>query len=564
LHFKTSFMKEISIILVGLLLTLGVAFGQPHPGAERDTTIRTLHAFRIYLSDKQNSPYSIAHPEVFLSQRSIDKRARYNIPITEEDLPVNPSYVSAIQQVSSDLHIWTKSRWTNTLTLFCYDTTSVPQVRNLACVSRVIPIGEYYFTEVRSEEHPTAKDTLMDSDTTQYGVAYQQIALHNGHLLHSEGYMGDGMLIAVLDGGWTGFQNLPAMEALYNSGRIVGTYNVLPHENGIYNLTDHGTCCTSTIACNNAYEMVGTAPNASFAFIRTEDVPVECLFEEDFWVRGAEIADSLGADVITSSLGYCDFEDTVKYPTDYSTCDGQWSIASRAATMAAHRAMIVCVAAGNEGMNTWHKLSRPSDAEDILCVGAINVDSVYAPFSGCGPSYDGRVKPDVVACGWDTYVMRADGTVMAGNGTSFATPIIAGLSACLWQAIPQLSSLEIMQIIRESGHQYDNPDTLMGYGIPDFHKAWLQHHTDNITQYQTARRFSVYPNPCFDSFTILNGNEKALRYSLFDCEGHLLIQGERTSERECTISIGKHQPGIYFLRITDSTGYTEVKKLLCL
>lgn len=559
-------MKE-KILLISLCFSIFAnLLAQSFEVTTRATAERVLHAYRVYLSDKNNSPYSTLHPEAFLSQRCIEKRARYNVPITTEDLPVNPAYVQAIQQISSDLHVWTKSRWTNTLTLFCYDTTHLNEVRALACVNRILPIGEYYFEDKRREEHPSNewRDTVTEPDTSIYGPAYRQIAMHNGHLLHSEGFTGDGMLIAVLDGGWSGFDYLPIMEELVGSGRLVGTYNVLPHENGLYNLTDHGTCCTSTIACNEAYNMVGTAPNAAFAFIRTEDVPVECLFEEDFWVRGAEIADSLGADVITSSLGYHQFDDTLKYPTDYSTCDGSWSIASQAATMAAHRAMIVCVAAGNEGMNAWHKLSRPSDAEDILCVGAVNVDSLYAPFSGCGPSYDGRVKPDVVACGWGTYVMRGDGTVMAGNGTSFATPIIAGLSACLWQAIPQLSSLEIMQIIRESGHQYSTPDTLMGYGIPNFYQAWLSHHTDDVSAYTQPSHYTIYPNPCRGSFNLLCPNDDTLRIALYDSEGRLILHERTTSGSIHPIQLGSGARGTYFLRITDGKGHTEIKKILTL
>ena len=556
---KHKFFKILSI-LVFLIPILANA--QP---AQRDTIVTTLYAYRVYLADKANSPYSVSQPEAFLSQRAIDKRNRYNIPITEEDLPVNPAYVDGIRQLSSGFNVWTKSKWTNTVTVFTYDTTHLAELRNLPYVDSIMSIDAYYFYDVRSEGQPElgTRDSIPAVDTSYYGDAYRQIALHNGQMLHSEGFRGEGMLIAVIDGGWEGFNSTSAFGDLYDNGHIVGTYNVLPHESSVYNLTDHGTCCTSTIAANLEYRMVGTAPNADFVFIRTEDVPVERLFEEDFWVRGAEIADSLGADIISSSLGYCNFDDTVSHYLDYSTCDGRWSIASRAATIAAHKGIVVCVAAGNEGMNRWHKLARPSDAEDILCVGAVNVDSIYAPFSGCGPSYDGRVKPDVAACGWDTYVVRADGSIQAGNGTSFATPIIAGLSACLWQAIPQLSSLEIMQIIRESGNQYSNPDTLTGYGIPDFYQAWLAHHTDAISEYQEPSDYTLYPNPCTDRVTLGNAQGHAVRYCLFNLNGQIVdATWAPMSDEVFTINLSGQASGIYFLQIQNEKGRVEVFKVV--
>lgn len=546
-----------------LLLAVTSVLAQQVVETRNDVDV-LFYGCRVYLNNKDNSPYSVDQPQAFLSQRAIEKRQRYHIPITEEDLPVNPAYVLAIQNVSSDLHVWTQSKWTNTLTLFCDDTLHLADVRNLSFVDSIVPIDNYYVYHDSTSEFLSRGDSLThdEVDTSFYGVAYRQIALHNGHLLHNEGYRGNGMLIAVLDGGWVGFDAIPSFQNLYNSGRIVGTFNVVPHEDGIYNQSDHGTCCTSTIACNLEYEMVGMAPDADFAFIRTEDCDVERLFEEDFWIRGAEIADSLGADVITSSLGYTEFDAMSGCPTDYSTCDGRWSIASRAATLAAHKGIIVCVAAGNEGADSWHKVSRPGDADDILCVGAINVDSVYAYFSSCGPSYDGRVKPDVAACGWGTYVMRGSGNVEAGSGTSFATPIIAGLSACLWQAIPQLDALEIMQIIRESGNQYQNPDTLLGYGIPDFYAAWQHHHTDGVQQYQTLTQYAVSPNPCRSQIRLSNPKGNVVRTALFDLYGRQIMTTNASGDSSLQLNLENLPSGLYLLKITDQNNRTEIKEIV--
>lgn len=524
---------------------------------------QTGNCYRAVLTDKNNSPYSVSSPEQFLSQRAIDKRQRYAIPVTEEDLPVNPSYVSAIREIDSSIRILSLSKWTNTLTFLCQDEELVNEIRNLPFVSDVVVVGNYPLEKSRIPTVPVQKLRQETFDTTYYGAAYPQIALHNGHLLHNEGFMGEGMLIAVLDAGWTGFDELPIFQSLYENGQIWGTYNFIPYVEGVYSLHSHGTSCTSEIAVCEADSFVGAAPRANFFFIRTEDPIFEMPLEEDFWIAGAELADSIGADVISSSLGYTTFDDST-FVRDYSTCDGEYSIASVGATMASHRGIVVCVAAGNEGSNVWHKLSRPGDANDILCVGAVNRDSLYAPFSGCGPSYDGRVKPDVASCGWEARFFDDEGMVSVGNGTSCATPIIAGMSACLWQAMPQFNSLEIMQIIRECGHQYTTPDTLMGYGIPDFYRAWELNHTVGIDEMPSPERaWSVYPNPCEGEFWVVNSSAKRIQVEVYDMTGRLLYRsGSWTEDRLLPVRTNAWTSGVYIVKITDGDGNVEMKKLV--
>ena len=557
-------MKRTILLLLAVFIAT-MAFAQ------------NVNCYRVYLHDKVNTPYSISQPEQFLSQRCLDKRARYNIPVTEEDLPVNPAYLHEIGQASPQLRVLAVSRWLNTAVVCCPDTVRMSYVRNLPFVDSVKAVGYYdNFVEPPAAQSIPLSDGNNGGDSLMYGVGYGQIALHNGHLLHAEGYHGEGMLIAMLDAGWLGFDSSPMLANLYENGQIWGTYNFVPAMDNVYTNHGHGAACASIILSsiyNNHDTLVGTAPAANMVFIRTEDPLTEQLIEEDFWVAGAELADSLGADVITASLGYTQFDDST-FVFDYSSCDGRTSVASLAATKAAHKGMVVCVAAGNEGSNPWHKLSRPSDAEDILCVGAVNADSIYAPFSGCGPSYDGRVKPDVVSCGWDTYMVSTylftgddDSLYMytfisSGNGTSCATPDMAGLAACLWQALPQLTSLEIMQIIRESAHQYNAPDTLMGYGIPNIYQAWLDHRTDAVHELSVAH-YVGYPNPCGDHLLISNPLCREVSLTIFDLSGRVVYAEKGFSAESLkSISTGNWPAGIYLVRVQERAGGSELLKIV--
>lgn len=561
-------MRKLFILLAALL-TAGIANAQ------------NVNCYRVYLHDKTNTPYSISQPEQFLSQRCLDKRARYNIPVTAEDLPVNPAYLHEIGQASPQLRVLAVSRWLNTAIVCCPDTVRMGYVRNLPFVDSVKAVGYYdNFETPPTPQYNVISDTTYGSDTMIYGSSYGQIALHNGHLLHAEGFHGEGMLIAMLDAGWIGFNTCPMLSNVYENGQIWGTYNFIPGMDDVYTNHGHGTSCASIIVSSiygNNDTLVGSAPAANMVFIRTEDPASEQPIEEDFWVAGAELADSLGADIITASLGYTLFDDST-FVFDYSSCNGRTSVASLAATKAAHKGMVVCVAAGNEGDNEWHKLSRPGDAEDILCVGAVNVDSVPASFTGCGPSYDGRVKPDVASCGWDTYMVNSYATIdselnniifdyiASGNGTSCATPNLAGLAACLWQALPELTSLEIMQLIREAGHQYATPDTTMGYGIPDFYRIFLENYdgdtTDIHEMINLQQTVSAYPNPAIEQLTIRNGSEKPHTIYIYNLSGKLMMKMTVDSGKESVVNTSQWASGIYFLQAEDAKGGRQTIKII--
>ena len=507
--------------------------------------------YRIYLSDKNNSPYSIENPSEYLSQRAIDKRARFNIPVTEQDLPVNPQYKQQILALHSQMRQLSVSKWMNTFTVYCPDSTVMPQILNLPFVDSIKAVGSYVLHDIPVFQNPENPIPMVHStpsfakDTIDYGEGLAQIALLNGVPLHEEGFHGEGMLIAVIDGGFFGIEATSFYQDMVNDGRFYGHYSLMPDfvdtlENGWSEV--HGTIVTSAIAANNNGEFVGTAPAASYALIHTEWVSTEELVEEDFWANGAEIADSLGADVINSSLGYRTFPDFPQADISYVNMDGVNSIASQCATILGQKGVIVCVAAGNDGNNDYYHVGRPGDAFDVLCVGACTSDSIIAGFSSHGPSYDGRVKPDITSQGVATTCYYPYDMLSTADGTSLATPVAAGMCACLWQALPGYTSTQMMQMIRESGHLYNNPDTEYGYGIPNFYQVYASH--VGINNYNPLR-LNVYPNPATDKLYFTNHDGDFQSINIYNAAGQLVLQHTVNGNPLIEINVTSLPKGFY-------------------
>ncbi len=531
-------VKRIHLLLLWLGMVAAVSAQNPT-------------CYRIYLKDKANSPYSIDNPSAYLSQRAIDKRARFNIPITEQDLPVNPQYKQQILGLDAEMHFLAVSKWMNTVTLYCPDSTVVPQIEALPFVDSVMAVGNYVLHDlpvyqIPENPVPLVHNTLSTSkETIDYGDGLSQIALLNGIPLHEEGFRGEGMLIAVIDGGFFGIETISFYQELENSGRFYGHYSLMP--DFVDTLQSdwsevHGTIVTSAMAANTNGEFVGTAPGASYALIHTEWVGSEEIIEEDFWANGAEIADSIGADVVSSSLGYRAFPDFPQNDISYENMDGVHSIASQCATILGQKGVIVCVAAGNDGSNQYYHISRPGDAFDILCVGACSADSLIAEFSSHGPSYDGRVKPDITSQGVATACYYPYDMLSTADGTSLATPVAAGMCACLWQAMPVYTATEMMQIIRESSHLYHNPNTEFGYGIPDFYGAYTSH--VGIHDYNPLQ-LSVYPNPVTDQLNIVNPDGNIQTVTLYNASGQLVLQTAVSSSPILEINVSSLPNGFY-------------------
>ena len=426
------------------------------------------HLFRLQLKDKAGTPFNLKHPEDYLSAKALERRARQHLTVDSTDLPLSPVYLGKIRE--GGWRIVSQSKWNNTVLVATPMKDDLHRLRALPFVERVTHV----FSSPDSI-NPSKRDALfMDAqepDTaakTTYGKAHTQIEMLGGERLHEAGFRGQGITIAVTDGG---FMNADVIPLLRNVKVVASRDFVYPPSEDFYGELDHGTEVLSTMAMNQPNLFVGTAPEAQYILARTEDGRSESGAEEDFWVAAAEWADSIGADVINASFGYHQFDgDLGSYK--YADLDGRTSHSSRAASLLAGKGIVFVTSAGNEGMGAWKKIGVPGDADGVLAVGAVTEKRVNTAFSSVGPSADGRVKPDVMAMGAHAAVVNGRGKVVNANGTSFSSPITCGMVACLWQALPNKTAAEIMDLVRASADRFEKPDNVFGYGIPDFWKAY--------------------------------------------------------------------------------------------
>lgn len=426
-----------------------------------------VYQYRVYLCDKKGTSFSLDRPYEFLSQKSLQRRQRQGIKLDSTDLPVSGKYIAALR--AKGLKILGTSRWHNTVTLSSPKDDVRRRVRNLTFVDSIVRL----YAATDSLSRPVRKQVAAKAKPDSlahgfYGNGFAQISQIGGIGLHKAGFRGKGMTIAILDAGYHNVDKIPAMRNIH----IISTKDFAPRRTAdIFAENEHGTMVLSTMAMNRPDTMVGTAPEADYVLIRTEDIPTETRAEEDSWTMGAEYADSIGVDIINSSLGYHNWDgDTIPFPL--SALDGKTAFISQTASMLASKGIILCNSAGNEGAMTWHKICVPADADGILAVGAVTPKGTNAIFSSLGPSQDGRVKPDVCAMGAPAYVVNGSGKIVPAMGTSFASPVLCGMVACLWQAMPHLTARQLISLVRSLGDRHRTPDNVYGYGIPDFTKAF--------------------------------------------------------------------------------------------
>ena len=518
----------------------------------------TSYYFYVQFADKNNSPFSLSRPSDFLSERAIARRASFNLTCDSTDLPVNPSYLQQIKSLGVPVHCW--SKWMNGATVLLTDSSLMSQVRSLPYVKFVEYTGKLVGPVLAPKGKNKAKTTF------DYGIAAGQITQLNGTTLHNEGYRGKGIQIAVIDAGFMNVNINPAFDSLRLQGRLLGTKDFINSTSDIYSEDAHGAMVLSTITGNLPGQFLGTAPDASFWLIRTEYAPTEYKVETDFWCSGIEFADSAGVDVATSSLGYSTFDDP-RMNFTYADMNGKVSRASRAANMAGKKGIIVTVAAGNEGSAAWHYISSPSDADGIITVGAITSVGLSSSFSSFGPSSDGRVKPEVCATGTASALVSTAGTPGYGNGTSFATPIMAGMMACLLQRYKSLDSTvdvaTLLNSVFKSGSLYASPTAQMGYGIPDFMKAEQNLKVfDSIHQVQKSQ-FVIAPNPVFHTLSIgfIDGrNPLDTTLRIYSMTGSMIVN-QRLVESSSVLNTSEFPAGIYAISISVN-GITETQKVM--
>ena len=445
-------MRKFLLLFACLVFTLGM---------QAQDTLK----YRISLTDKAETEYSLKKPQKFLSKKAIERRKRQGLRIDSTDLPVCQTYIDAIRNVG--VKIVVTGKWDNFVTVSCNDTTLIDRIAQLPFVAKTERVWiAPKFIEMHNKRDSLINNPKIYKDSI-YGPAITQIQMSKADKLHEAGFRGQGMTIAVID---AGFHNADKITAMQNI-QVLGTKDFVDSNADIYAESSHGMSVLSCIGMNQPNVMVGTAPEASFWLLRTEDEYSEHLVEQDYWAAAVEFADSVGVDVVNTSLGYYSFDDKEK---DYRLrdLDGQFALMSRQAARMADKGMVLVCSAGNSGSNAWKKITPPGDAENVLTVGAIDKQGQLAPFSSIGTTADGRIKPDVVAVGLASDVMRTNGNQGRANGTSFASPIMCGMVTCLWQALPKLTAKEIIELVRSVGDRADYPDNIYGYGVPDMWKAY--------------------------------------------------------------------------------------------
>jgi len=456
-------MKKVSLIAIALLL---VAVAQA----------KVTYKFRISLTDKNNTEYSLDKPQQFLSEKALLRRAKQKLAVDSTDLPIPGKYLKAIRATGAKVLV--TSKWNNTVAVSCADSLLVTKIAKLPFVAatELVWMGEEQTQSSDAAQKEEVTNKLEKTDN-YYGRAFHQIEVHNGQKLHEAGFRGQGMTVAIIDGGFKNANKLAALKSL----KLLGTRDFVKPNSDIYEENNHGMKVLSCMASNEPYSIVGTAPEASYWLLRSEDTSSENLIEQDYWAAAIEFADSVGVDVVNTSLGYRTFDDSSKNYT-YQDLNGKKAMISRSAGMAADKGMVLVCSAGNEGRGSWKKITPPADAFNVITVAAVDSTLNLAPFSSVGNTTDNRVKPDVSAIGERTILLNTNGEVGHANGTSFSTPTFCGLVTCLWQACPQLTAKEVIELVRKSCNHYAFPDNIYGYGVPDIYKAYLTVHQEIATK----------------------------------------------------------------------------------
>lgn len=523
----------------------------------------------VLLKNKNGNPYSLLHPEQYLSPKSVERRKRQQILIDSTDLPVNPGYLDSIRQ-SGAVNILNISKWLNQVLIQTSDPAALQKINTFTFVQSVSAIAP------RKANPKTDKKDLLRLTTTpakrnqkvqgvndyyQYGSMLAQISIHEGEYLHNKGFHGEGMIIAILDAGFYHYDTNPAFDSVRLNNQVLGTWDFAANKSSVTEEHDHGMYCFSTIASNRPGMLVGTAPKAKFYLFRTEDVGSEYPIEEQNWVAAAERADSVGADLITSSLGYNTFNQPT-FDHTYADMNGYSTIITRGAEWAAKKGIFITNSAGNSGTDSWHYIIAPADGEHVLAIGAVDAQKQVAPFSSYGPSYDGRIKPNVASVGWGTVIADINGNPASASGTSLANPNLAGLVTCLWQAFPEFTNADIFEAVQKSADQYNNPNDRVGYGIPNMRIAYeileKKRELQNADRILDDDWIKAYPVPFGDRFTLLlkPRNDGKATLTMYNAAGRKMLI--KNADIHAGIvqfvsfnSLSSMPAGVYWLRYTD-------------
>lgn len=540
-------------VLMTLLLIVGVtAYSQIAPDR-----------YWIQFADKNNTPYSIDRPEEFLSERAIQRRIKYGIALDEKDIPVNPSYIEAVKKTGAV--ILNPSKWLNGVTVEVYDNSVLDAISGLPFVNKTRALYDEPLKQMlkeRSYFQETNIETIMNTSGLRgyYGGALIQIDLLNGIALHDMGYRGEGMWIGICDSGYQGADAHDAFQNMMEEDRLLGTKDFVYKNGVVYSDDHHGTACLSLMAGYMPGVYVGTAPKASYFLCRTENINSENVIEEYNWVSAAEYMDSLGIDIISTSLGYISFDDA-EMSHVYEDFDGKTCVITIGAEIASSKGILCVVAAGNEGDTQFPYIGAPGDAKNVLTVGGVKMDGKKAGFSSIGPTYDGRIKPDVMSFAYAVTVASPSNNFYEGNGTSFAAPSLAGMVACYWQARNDVSEDKIREMIKKSANNYSTPNSNYGYGIPDFKRALDMLNLEDCDIFNKKTPFYVYPNPSNGKVKLSLDCKEKVMVQVFDMFGKKIycFDNEVDNAEYIDVCLSNLKAGVYIIRIDGEKNNSTVK-----
>jgi len=545
-------MKK-TVLLIFVLIYITTLFAQE----------AALTKYVLHFSDKGDLKASSLNPVNYLTTKAIDRRLKQKIAFDQSDLPVNDQYVKTVAKTGAK--ILTRSRWFNIVVIeansnMLSEISALPYISKIQLlvdksknpVSTSTSSKPFFDNETITPGFPETNQAAT-SDQYNYGIAYNQIDQLKGQYLHNLGYSGLGVTIAVIDAGFNSVDIMPCFDSLRVNDQIKGTRDFALPGNNVYSTSmfSHGTSVLSCMGAYSSGQMVGTAPKADYWLLRSEVGETESIIEEYYWVSAAEFADSVGADMINSSLGYTVFTESPEANHTYSDMDGNTTVVTKGADKAAEKGILVVNSAGNEGASTWKYIGAPADGDSVLTVGAVNANGIRASFSSVGPTSDGRTKPTVAAQGSGSAVFTPSG-LGTSSGTSFSSPILCGVTACLWQAFPGLNNMQIIELIKASASQAINPDSLLGWGIPDFEKA----SSTLSVQFQSNDKILVaYPNPVVDKLTL--GLPFSINWKhnieIVNLQGKVVYSNQRNNGTIRSIQIndiGYLPSGIYLIKVS--------------
>lgn len=518
--------------------------------------------YMIFFKDKTGIPQTLSKPIEFLSEKAIQRRLNQNIEINDLDLPVKKAYVQAVRNEGARTFFTT--RWLNAVLVEC-QVSLLPALGNLPFVDRL----EYVAPGTKLQPGGGRRSFNLRRKSNEIGVETEtQLQMIGIDRMHGEDHKGQGITIAILDSGFPGVNEAQAFQHIFSDGRFADkvSYDYVHNTNDVFRYDDHGTEVLSVIAGEIPDAYTGGAYKATFQLYVTEDVPTEYRIEEYNWLFAAEKADSAGADIIHSSLGYYDFDDaSMNY--SLSQMDGKTAVVTRAAQLAADRGIVVVTSAGNEGnVSSWRIVTPPGDGKDVLAIGGVNSTLQKTGSSSIGPTADNRIKPDVVALGQGVKVVKSTGQISTASGTSLSAPLVTSLAAGVLQRYPDLGSKELTNLLRQTASQGGNPDNLLGYGIPNFQAVVNFRERTGQT-----KPFEVYPNPIRKDDTLTISPMDPDLYSscqieLLSSQGQLLARRSAKFDwlnRTYKADMSGRAAGVYYIRVlTEKSRYTfKVVKL---